>query len=103
MRWMVQTRSCSQVAIANRSRKVASGAYLPEHDLEVVQAQWGAGRGGRGTPVIGVEGPSRVGRILTVSICKLTRRLVLEIQALKGGLGGQQSHARNCNKVTGKE
>lgn len=59
---MIQTRSCSQVAIANRSRKVASGAYLPEHDLEVVQAQWRqAGRGGRGTPVIGVEGSSRVG------------------------------------------
>lgn len=38
-----------------------------------------------------------------ISIYELTRRLVLEIQALKGGLRGQQSHARNCNKVTGKE
>lgn len=61
MRWMIQTRSCSQVAIANRSRNVASGAYLPEHDLEVVQAQWEAGRSGRGTLVIGVEGSSQVG------------------------------------------
>lgn len=63
MRSMIQTRIViagrSQLQI--RSRKVASGGYSPEHDLEVVQAQWERVGGGRGTPVIDVEGSSRVG------------------------------------------